>query len=274
MKSIIYTFLLLTLILFSCEEQMVVIPDIVVPETDKVVLVEELTGVSCPNCPKGAATVMAILDQFEGKVVAYEVHGNLLTDPLPESKYDFRNPDAIELEEFLKPFWGKPSASINRVLFDGQDFASTTIVDLWPSFVEEELQKPQVLDIVIAPSYDPSNRTAQFNVGVSAIDDIEGNLQLHVGIIDSHLIDPQEDNGAIIPDFEHNHVLKELLTQISGDDVANGMQSGDNVSRAYNYTVPAENIGEWKIENMEVVAFITSSNANGEVLQAASVHIN
>jgi len=274
MKYLKYTFIIVLLSIISCEEQPVIIPEMTVPVTDKVVLLEELTGVRCPNCPKGVATVEAIQAQFPGKVISYGIHGNQLTKPHDDSKYDFRYPDAIELEETLKPFFGKPAAAINRKLFDGEPFISSIAVDLWASFVEEELQKEQEVNIIIDVAYDESERSVDINVGVSTITNIPGDLNLHVSVTESHLIDPQDDINVTIPDFEHNHVLKEILTQLSGDNLGTDLNANDNVTRAYTYTIPDENNGEWIPDNMEVIVFVTSSDADGIVLQAGSAHIN
>ncbi|NNK89672.1 MAG: Omp28-related outer membrane protein [Saprospiraceae bacterium] len=260
-------------LLMSCEEQPIEIPEFTVTETGKTVLIEELTGVSCPNCPKGVVTIESILALFGENVVTYGVHGAQLTKPKDNSKYDFRNPDAEELEEFLSPFWGKPAASINRVFFASEDHATTTSIELWPEFVRQELEKNQVLDIALDAEYDENNRTATINIGVSALSSIPGDLQLHVGVTESHLIDPQDDINTTIQDFEHNHVLKELVTQLLGDNIVSNISANQTVNRTYSYTVPEENNGEWTVENMEIIAFVTSTESNGEVLQATSIHI-
>lgn len=273
MRFKIYPLLIIAALLAACEEQPVLIPDFVVPETDKVVLIEELTGVSCPNCPAGAAIVSSILDQFEGLVVAIGIHGELQAEPKSNSKYDFRNQDALDLENELRPFWGKPAAAINRVFFEGEDNATTTSRGLWASFVEQELQKPQQVGINITSDYNESTRVASFNISVSTLVEIPGDIQLHVAITESHLIDPQDDINVTIQEYEHNHVLKELVTQLSGDGIGSNLSANQILNRPYSYTIPAASNGEWNPDNMEVIAFVTSTALDGEVLQAASNHL-
>ncbi len=274
MKSILNISILLSIVFISCEEQMVPIPEFTVPETNKVVLIEELTGVSCPNCPRGVAAIEAILTKFEGLVVTYGVHGELQSEPKSNSKYDFRNEDAFELEIFLLPFWGKPSAAINRVFFEGEDNATTTSVDLWSSFVEDELTKPQQLDIAVNSDYNEGTRTATINIGVTTLAAISESIQLNVAITESNLIDPQDDVNTTIEDFVHKHVLKDMLTQILGDEIGRDVSANESLTKSYSYTVPAELNGEWLVENMEIIAFVTSTNHDGEVLQAGSIHLD
>ncbi len=70
MRSILIRFLLVfpLIILLSCEEIPIIIADPVIPDSEKVVLIEELTGASCPNCPKGSAAIENILTKFPGRV--------------------------------------------------------------------------------------------------------------------------------------------------------------------------------------------------------------
>ncbi|NNE27199.1 MAG: Omp28-related outer membrane protein [Saprospiraceae bacterium] len=273
MKKVFQLLVIIIILSTGCEEQAVIVPEFTAPETGRVVLVEELTGVSCPNCPAGIAVINFILDEFDGNVVTYGVHGLNQTKPKDDSKYDFRNDDAIDLEESLKPFFGKPAAAINRVLFSGQDHVSNTSRDLWPSMVEQELLKPQQLAIFLDSSFDEDTRTATINVGVKAIIALAGELQVHVSITESHLIDPQDDVNRTIPDYEHNHVLKDILTQLNGDVLTTDITANEIINRTYQYTVPDELNGEWIPENMEIVAFVTSSSNGGEVLQAATIYL-
>ena len=50
---------------------------------DKVVLIEELTGVRCPNCPDGHQEVETILANNPGRVLAVAVHTPFLGQPFP-----------------------------------------------------------------------------------------------------------------------------------------------------------------------------------------------
>lgn len=264
--------------LFSaCEEQMVMIPEFVPPESERVIVLEELTGVNCPNCPAGSAVFEALLNQFNGSLVGYGVHGSFLTEPRPTSKYDFRNNDAVELEFYLSPFLGKPAAVVNRVFYDDQDYWSVDLIDLWQSLIAKELEKPHLLDLSLTPTYDAANRQLEIELNIVPKTFIEGELHMNISLSESHIIDPQETQGPLIEEYEHNHVLREILTDIRGDVFATNMDVADSTKLFYSYTLPAEN-GTWVAENMEVVAFVTNhftdadENKTEEVVQAAAEH--
>jgi len=101
------------------------------------------------------------------------------------------------------------------------------------------------------------------------LEDIGGEINVHVVITESHLIDPQKSQTqGIIKDFEHNHVFKKSLT-----GGIQGKGRGEIYRYNESYTLPDEVNGEWIAENMEVIAFVTATDRDGEVQQAAQIHL-
>jgi hypothetical protein len=254
------------ILLSSCDETPVEIPDRIIVETGRAVLLEELTGVRCPNCPRGAAAIEQILELYKNQVFAIGIHGDFLTTPLSQSSFDFRNDFARQLENFHKPFLGKPSGIINRILFDDQDFAAIPIPDLWLSYVESELQKSQELSIVLNTSYNNVSRILNVGVSVGSLINENSEFRISVFLTEGGMIDYQETLGDIIPDFEHNHVLRHMLTRFDGDALQAGLSEGEVINRTYSYEIPEEFIAE----NMEVVVAVHRAEPNNKtVLQAA-----
>lgn len=266
----IFLFVIAALFFAACSETPIMIPEFEVPKTTRVVLIEDLTGVKCPNCPKGASAIEEILEKFAGNVVAIGVHGTFLTSPLPESKYDFRNAKAKALEEFLKPFLGKPAAHINRRLFDGQDFGAIDAVELWQGFVAQELSKPEEMEITLKKTYDEATRKLTIDVKATSFIDEVGLFKTSVYVTESKIEDVQENQGVIEEDYEHNHVLRDMLTEATGDEFANNLTKNKIVTKQYTYTVPQN----FKPENMEVVVMVSRSNTDDKsVLQAQAIAV-
>jgi len=270
-KSYLY---LLGLLFFtlSCNDD---IPDIT-PTLEisegRVIMIEELTGVSCVPCATASEILEEIIENSDGAVVTYSVHGKFQSDPLPESKYDFRTQDAEELESFLVEF-GKPAASFNRTTSNSGSLVYTFPAS-WQATIDQELDKPKVADVEINSSFNDESRRVDITVNVRAIADLNGPINVVVAISESNLIDPQMAIGGDIVEFKHNHVLKELLTPVLGDPIATtGITAGQSETATYSYTLPAELNGEWLPSNMEITAFITSEDRNGEVQQAAQIPI-
>ena len=274
-KILIYINLIFLIICFApgCDEQPVEIPEFQLPVSDRVVLIEELTGVNCPNCPAGSAKVEELLTLFEGKLVGYGIHGSFLSEPITGSKYDFRTPDGAALENYFAPFLGKPAAVIDRVQFDEEDFWSITTIDLWQSYIQREFEKEVLLNLELNVSYDSNSRQVNVEAITIPVRDIPGDLKLSVMLTESHIVDPQKDQNEILEEFEHNHVLREILSSnINGDLIASDLQEGAVESRNFTFTLPPED-GTWIAENIEIVAFVTQVlPGSEEVLQAAAAH--
>jgi hypothetical protein len=274
MKNILFLF---SLIFFfsSCEEKMVVIPEFLPVQSGKVILVEELTGVRCPNCPAGSERLASILGVYPDNMIIVGIHGTDLTKPLDESKYDFRNEDNIDLENLLKPYLGKPAAYFNRIFFDdlGGDFGNS-FNGQWQGIIANELEKPQVLEVTITKSYDPVTRLLDVTVGALALEDLNGEFKLTIMLTESGIVDAQDDQNTVILDYVHDHVLREIITNFSGDQFADKLVKNSPVSKPYSFTLPEDGSGLWNEDNIEVIAFIANTEGDSEeILQAAHTHL-
>ncbi len=266
MKNIL--FLTAFIFLFtSCEETMIMIPEITAPKTAKTVLIEDLTGVQCPNCPKGSAAIEQILDLFGENVYAIGIHGEQLTEPIPgESKYDFRNKFAFDLENFHKPFLGKPTALFNRVKFAGEFYIPVDNVDIWLSLVQKELEKDNQITVLIDKSYDQSSRKIDFTTTIIPLTDLTGSYKISVFVTESKIEDAQENQSVVIEDFEHNHVLRHMMTTFDGDILGSNLVGGVSVKKSYSYTIPEG----FNPDNMEVIVSVTKNEVGDKTIQQSA----
>ncbi len=260
--------------LVSCEEKSITIPDFEVPVSDKVVLIEELTGVSCPNCPAGSSELQNIITDFEGLVVGVGIHGDFLTEPVEgHSIYDFRTNVASELESHFAPFLGKPAAVINRVQFPTEDFLGIDNIDLWQQYVLAEFNKSSQITFEYNIDYDPATRTVTLGLDIFPVVDLPGQYALSLMVTEGHIIDAQKNVSEIIDDYEHEHVLRDMMTATLGDPIGSNLEQGKAVSKTYTYTIP-ESDNLWVPENMDIVGFVTDiTGGEEEVLQAFEAHI-
>jgi len=240
----------------------------------RVMLIEDMTGVNCPPCHGAITLVESNMQTYKGSIIAYGIHGNVQSNPISGSKYDFRYPDAAALEANFR-IMGKPAASFNRKQFTNGSRAKNNF-NTWQAEIDEELQKPHVMDILMQSSYDSETRTADIDISVIPLESMSGSLSLHVVITESHLIDPQKtqiSGQPTIDDFEHNHVMKASLTGLPGKPIGENVAANEIIKETISYTIPAEANGEWIAENMEIIAFVTASDRNDEVQQAAQISL-
>lgn len=273
------SFLLFVLLLtLGCNEVPTSIPEISDECLDKVLLIEEMTGVSCSNCPKGTAVLNDILALYPNNVIAYAIHGSFLAEPLSESKYDFRYEKSVEMENYLGDR-SKPAAVIDRFPFD--DLTNGNIKEIsinnWINKVESRCQTPKSIDMTMTTDYDVGTRTVNITISTKGVRPIEAEIRMNVVITESHLIDPQDAGSqvGIISDYEHNHVMKDRLSNLTGDFLITGLSVDQEISKTYSYTVPEMINEEWNPDNMEVIAFVSEGGQNrGPVLQAVQEQLN
>ena len=266
--------LFLSILFVGCEESPVILPDFEVPITDRVVLIEDFTGVQCPNCPKGTSAIQSAMAALPGKVVSVAIHGDLLTDPIPnESKYDFRTPDAKKLELYFAPY-AKPAANIDRIKYAGEDDLFSTSPEFWLSHVEESLNRELQLNIVIEKLYDPNSRILTIKPSILPIEDLDGDFIFTIYVTESKIIDAQESGTEIIPDYEHNHVLRHMMTNFSGNPISANLVKAVSVNLGtFTYTIPSSPV-EFHPEHMEVVVSVArNSSSDKSVVQNAFVHV-
>jgi hypothetical protein len=270
MKNLLYLLALIFMV-SSCEEKMVVIPEFEAIETGKVVFVEELTGVRCPNCPAGSERLKSIQTLYPDNVVVVAIHGIDLAKPLDESRYDFRNDDAADLEIFLKEWLGKPSAYFNRVRFEelGEIWGNPANGQ-WQGYIERELEKEQVIDLSMTKSYNQETRELEITIGALPLVDLNGEFKVTIMLTESGIVDAQDDQNSIILDYVHNHVLMDVITNFDGDAFANALVKNQPVAKTYVYTIPDDGSGLWNVENLEIAAFVANTEGESEeILQGA-----
>jgi len=275
MKSVKNIIALVCLYMLSaCEEKPLVIPDFVPPTSGKVVLIEEFTGASCTGCPQGAAKVEELLNLLPNNVAAVAIHGVFLSEPIAnKSKYDFRNEDAAVLEQ--EPSFAlqsKPAAMIDRSeVVPGQPIIKDSPPS-WGTFVEELLKEDQELELTIDAIVD--NGVLEVTVFGTALVGLPGNYNLGVYVTQSHIIDYQKTTGSTIPDFEFNHFLRKSLTNVPyGNVIDSDLLIGDSFERNFTFTLPTDldpMIPEWKVEDLEVVAYVSRDGGTvAPIIQAA-----
>ena len=242
-----------------------VIPEFQLPHSEKVVLVEELTGVHCNNCPDGAIRLKNIEALYPGRIAVIAIHAGDLSEPFSNSKYDLRCEDGIAIEKEWT-YFGKPAAAIDRKLFDGHDNIPISGHGFWQNYIEEQLQEENVINIEASIVFDPDNRTGEVTVGLLPLKDMEGKFRIHVALTEDHIIDLQLKKGGVIDEnYEFEHVLRDMITPVVGHDILGSLKKNTIVSRKFGFTLPPSD-GTWIPENMNIVAFVTEQEVDGKPL--------
>lgn len=263
--------------LHSCKEVPINIPDpAMLPDpcvSYRKVLVEELTGVRCPNCPDGTAQLVSLGSQLGDTLVVVSIHAAPGYDqPYPESQYDFRTTKGTALANFIGLASFYPTAAINRRIVppETEPFLPRSI---WKGIIDEEKKEAPDVCIDLEKSFDAANRNLNISVAITPRINLSGEHRLTVLITQDSIQDVQKKGLDKIPGYIHRHVLREVLTAPTGEIIssANGSLSPFAiVEKGFVFTLPAG----WDEKHCSVVAFVHhGSTPDKEVLQVEEKHI-
>ncbi len=236
-------------------------------KTEKVILIEEFTGASCPNCPAGTSELERISDLYPDNIVIIGVHSKFLAEPVNSNDPDLRTPDSENIEKFLGNYFGKPEAAFNRKLFSGKSNIRIGRPDSWINFVEEELTINPVARLSIQNNFDESTRELSISLTTTALEEISFPLYLHIAITESEIHTAQKNSSGIIDDFIHKHVLRKLITPTEGAFLTDKISKSSSITKNYKFTLPTDTI-LWNADNVNVVAFISKNSTDKTVIQA------
>ena len=248
----------------ECEE--VVFPYIDQASAKKIILLEEITGHNCQNCPSAHATLQQILGGPLGEQLAVTAMHGVLADPSnPPLETDYRTDDGNTLITTLTDNGAfAPMGFINRT--------QTSLNNMyWPNEWENKIaqlaaQSPEVY-LQVINTYDEVDNDFCCNVKTTLFRDFDTALSLSMYLTENNLVSGQNDGGNIIPDYVHKHVFRKAFVDVWGVPV-DIKYAGDTLISTYKFELdPA-----WDAANCNVVAFISNSISK-EIIQAAESHV-
>ena len=281
MKKYLFPFFALFLLfLFSaCDENMPEIAclscddDELPPEPqDRVVLIEEFTGVKCINCPAGSVELENLLSFYGEQLVAVSIHAEFFAEPYPQSLYDFRTPEGDFIISLVGLPEAYPSAVVDRKQFTGESDLQLVGQGSWAGKIAEQLSAQAKISLNIDNTYDATSRNLSVNVSGDVFEAINEEVRLTIMITETGIVDHQltpDSSPGTDPDYVHKHVLRKVITDFGGDVITNTAEIGDIIDETYSYTLP----DEWDAANCEVIAFLHLNTSSKEVIQAAEEHL-
>ena len=250
------------------------------------VLIEDFTGVKCVNCPRAHEVAKKIMTSNPNRVFVLAIHPlnylDQFTKPFVEgddhiSKYDFRTKEGGDIFELLGRSSSMPIGAINRILFSGE---STLLIEdsKWNAKTGEQLAKNAIVNIDTFGKkgiyYAEANKI-RINVKLTYTQNTNDSQYVSIALIEDGLIDPQKNSPATVDEYEHNHVLRRMVTPSTGKQLKGPIVAGKVFETTYEYvTTPTET---WNKKNLKVVVFVhngTSGSNKFEVRQVKEYTIN
>lgn len=224
-------------------------------EPKKRVVVEEVTGITCPNCPLGILAIENLEKNFGGQVIPISIH-TYTGDPFGAGLSGY--------SEFLG-LNAAPTAMINRsgdvsspMMSYRGNYMFSNGLDLWYDRVNKELQTPADADIEASVEVDEKANTFSIPVKVRyALNAKSLSLNLFFVVMEDGIVSSQDNNlgGQSDPDLgewgqggkysastvynvTHNDVVRTCLSSYNGI----GGYLPQTMTAGTEYTATLENI--------------------------------
>ncbi|MFN8285686.1 MAG: Omp28-related outer membrane protein [Chitinophagales bacterium] len=237
----------------------------------KSVMIEEFTGVRCPNCPQGHQILATIKSAHPDNVVAMSMHPiNSLGAPYNGlSVMDFR---MQEVQDLFTGYYSNPGfepcAGIDGQLFSGETFV---LIDKnkWSTKVDAQLATSTPVNIELSRTYDSTNRQLTMVVELHYTQNVTETNKLTVGLIESGMVTAQLNGSVIDTFYTHNDVLRTFITANTGDALSETLEPGRVIRKVYQKVLDAA----WKPENMKIVAYVHEYQNSKAVYQAKELDV-
>lgn len=284
MKKIAY-FFLISAFIFSCKEQTppglnlggntnsndsLYEASVETAQTKKI-LMEEMTGVTCSNCPSGARKIESWETTFPGRVITVAIHAGSFTTPyIGHSKYDFRTEKGESILASLGGDNSKPGGAVDRQA-DNNGLKNQPWSQ-WDNLLANRIPLTTPLNIHLSSSYNPNINEVELLCNVRITSNLTSQTNLTVYVIENGIIDYQDDHGGV-DDYEHKHVFRDCVSSILGDDlVFTNNNAGQGLQRRIKFNPKITGDNAWNIDNCYIVAFICDKNTN-EVMHVEEVKV-
>ena len=249
------------------------IPDTLSVVQQRIVLLEDYTGLTCGHCPKAADAANQAISLFGKQVVVLGVHsGGFAAPVLPDYPEDFRCAEGNELNSFFGiSAVGNPNGMVNRFgkPADEHVVAYTT----WNAKVTQELAKPLSAWIDVVPSYNSATRQSSITVKTEFKIALQGDYKLACYIAEDSIVGNQKDyrkSPSHVTNFVHRHVLRGSYNNSAWGELiaANPPASSNTIDRNYTATLPSS----WDAKHCYAIAFVYNASTY-EVIQAREIKV-
>lgn len=238
---------------------------------NKTAILEEFGGIYCVYCPEGNVIAESILEDHPGQVVRINIQEGVYANPEPGDP-DYRSDygSAYANQTGLN---GYPAGTVNRMVFPGweQGAPGTTALgrSYWSYAVEEVVDEPAVVNIAAEATVDYQTNELEILVEfyyTATVDD--PTHFLNIAVLQNKIYGPQIGGNEGV-NYEHNHLLRDMITGQWGDPIYSSGQ-GHFEARTYTYQLPPDYRDvPFDSPNMELVVFITESHQH--ILNGVSI---
>lgn len=230
----------------SLEERYI---EVVQEKSEKVVLLEDFTGIRCVNCPDAAVIIDQLHTTYGENFIAVGLHPSSSEFSKPYRGFDLRSEVANAYFNEFKP-QTFPTAMIDRTSVNGSVLLDNRTT--WGSVVIEQLKLTTPVNIGMSSSYDPVSRDLTVNYSVSYTEDIPEETVFQLWLIENGIVGNQLLPEGWNTEYVHNHVLRDAINGTWGETLTIAAEAGDLVQKSNSIKLS----DDWVAENCQVVGFV------------------
>lgn len=253
-----------SLLLVACE----IIPEseqripVEMGESNRTSLIVEFSGLNCNNCPKAADEAHTLLEYHNGKLVVVEMHpptNDLTYASKPE--WDYTCPEADEYYAAWS-ISSLPSGVINMVRTND---SYNVAYQEWGTACMNAAKMLSPVTITQQVQQDSTN-ALQIEATIRNLSYDLLDLKYIAWLTEDSIIGPQRmPNSKINPEYVHNHILRDAITDIWGHPIT--IDAGDSTIVSLSYNLPEKVVPK----NCNVVGVVLQNN---EAIQVNEYKLN
>lgn len=231
-----------------------------VTNQDQRALVEKYTGAKCVNCPNGDKIIANAHETYGDKMIAIAIDG---PGPMGIPYNNEINTHTAEGDAWAEYFGinALPMALINRSKESGT--WQLINVDAIPNTVDAIVN--QQASIAVAIENHVSSEKSNTTVNLEFLQAIEEPLTLTLLVVEDSIKAKQLTPEGLDKNYMHNHVLRDVVTDLWGMDVdATGAQ-GERRKVTLSFDINPT----WKIKDCQIIAFVSTKDGR-EIINSAS----
>lgn len=239
------------------------------PAQTKRLLVEDFTAVRCNNCPKAANVIKSLKAEYGDTVIALGIHCNRdFSRPYEASDEDYRLEKGQAIYEwFDRP--PQPSGMLDRHNFPGK---SEVVLDYqsWESLAPKRLNQQPKANIYLKKNLSRKEQEVKVTVRTRFQASLTNTAYLSLMITEDKIEDVQLGPDQKRPDYEHNHVVRHIQTPAQGLTLVETPREKQVVAKGF--VMPLKD--NWKLPDLNIVAFVHVKDSQGPVLQTRKISVN
>lgn len=246
-----------------------VVTDIPAKE-EKSVLIEDVSGVRCVNCPEAAEIAHELKKDHPGRVVVVTLHptsnANLTTTISGNDTLNSQEAENI-YQNLIGGAQGLPTGSVDRKKYTGESRIAVSPTS-WTGYTNDQMATDARVNLELNITASKADRTAKLDVKTTFTEEDASPVFLTIMVLESELVQPQITRSGQVDDYVHHDILRYTHTNYSGLKLADDVTKGLVCEKGFELTIPEK----YNLDHVAIAVMVNKVDAdNKEILQVKEV---